>query len=138
MAGNYLPFFGIIKIMDENKNSENVNSQRERGLLADKLFGKAYFQTARDHLDKAQVDLGRGATEQAAEHLKRVGMASAQALTHMTSARLSDAENEEWLRLQASKYSVVEDGMIMINFLDVSKEARIKFLSKKAFGQDEP
>lgn len=111
---------------------------RERessGLLADKLFGKAFAKNAEEHLEKAKTDLARGAEEQAGEHLKQVGLSLAQELTKTTSPRLSDGENEEWLSLQQRKYRVTKDGFMMENFLDDVSETRIQFLSRKAFGQ---
>lgn len=124
--------------MAENQgNTEGENSERESsGLLADKLFGKAFAKNAEEHLEKAKADLARGAQEQASQHLKEVGLSLAQALVKMTSPRLSDSENEEWLMLQKRKYSVSQDGFISERFLDEGSETRIRLLSRKAFGQD--
>jgi hypothetical protein len=125
--------------MAEGQDNEGNAGQREtesNGLLADKLFSKVFAKNAEEHLEKAKTDLARGATDQASEHLKRVGMSLAQSLTNMTSSRLSDTENEEWLRLQKRKYNVDKDGMIWSNFLDEHAEDRIRFLDRKAFGQD--
>jgi hypothetical protein len=104
--------------------------------LADRLFGRAMINNVGEHLEKAQQDLARGATEQANEHLKRAGAQLAHSTTHMTSPRLSEDENLEWLRLQGMKYHVNKSGMISIMMLDDSFEQRIKFLGRKAFGQD--
>lgn len=104
--------------------------------LADRLFSKAFTQNAQEHLEKAKQDMARGATEQVNEHLKRTIMALAQPLTHMTSPRLSEQENEEWLELQQRKYRVQENGMIWEKDLGKDTEARLRSLGKKAFGQE--
>lgn len=104
--------------------------------LADRLFGKAFTQSAEEHLEKAKQDLARGATDQANEHLKRTGMALANSLTNMTSDRLSEEENQVWLNLQHRKYSVMKDGLIMTRMLDEGTEKLFRRLEKKAFGQE--
>ena len=124
--------------MADGQNTEGEGEQKESsGLHADKLFSKAFAKNAEEHLEKAKTDSARGATDQASEHLKRAGFSLSQALTNKTSPRLSDAENEEWLRLQKRKYNVDKDGMILTNFLDENSGTRIKLLDRKAFGQDE-
>lgn len=77
-----------------------------------------------------------GATDQANEHLRRVGKDLPKLLTSLTSPKLSEAENEEWLKLQQQKYRITDKGMIWINMLDDGRETRIKFLENKAFGKE--
>lgn len=81
--------------------------------------------------------MARGATEQANEHIRKVGLASAHALSNMTSARLSDEENEIWLRLQHQKFSVEKSGFISERPLNEGSEALLRRLERKAFGQDQ-
>lgn len=104
--------------------------------LADALFGKANYDTAIDGLNTAKKFLDLGDTKRAAEQLRMVGMASAIALTSLSSPKLTDEENKEWLQLQKQAYLVNAKGFISIRILPDNGQARLDFLSKKAFSKE--
>jgi hypothetical protein len=101
--------------------------------LADHLFGRAFFKDAQTHLGRFQEEYDRGAIEQAREHLRRAGISGAKALVSLTSPRLSEAENQEWLSLQRAKYFVDEQGFISEATLDEESENRLEEITRKAF-----
>lgn len=116
--------------MENNEKPKPVPST-----LADRLFGRGFSRNAREHLDQAREEMDRGASEQAGEHLRRAGISNARHLTSLTSPRLSEAENQEWLRLQNSKYFVDENGMISEQELNEKSEARLEELYRKSLDQ---
>jgi len=117
--------------------SDQEGTGNKGELLSRKLFGNAFGKNADEALAKARRDLAEGKTDQANEHLKVALSNSANSLINMTSPRLSDEENEEWLRLQSRKYRITDKGHITTRFLDDISEARLDRLEKKAFGQEE-
>ena len=105
--------------------------------LTSKLFGDAFAKNAEEALEKAHRDLAEGKTDQANEHLRMVGRNLANSLVNMTSPRLTDQENEEFLRLQKARYSITRSGFIMIRELDERSESRFTTLERKAFGKED-
>lgn len=117
-------------LMEEGKQEE------KKGIpLAESLFGRAFHKKAAEHLNAAKADLARGALEQAGEHQRRAGPMVAHAITHLTSERLTEEENAEWLRLQERKYFINPSGRIITNKLDDLEEERLSVLIKKASGK---
>jgi len=105
--------------------------------LSRKLFGDAFGSIADEALIKARRDLAAGKTDQANEHLRTVGRNLANALVNMTSPKLTDDENEEWLRLQSKRYRITNSGFIAFRPLDEISETRLGILEKKAFGKED-
>lgn len=118
--------------MGEEKGEGNKGE-----FLSRKLFGDAFLKNADDALAKADRDLILGKEEQLNEHLRVAARNLANAMVNKTSPRLTDEENEEWLRLQSKRFRISERGYISINSLDEGSEARLDRLERKAYGQDE-
>jgi len=117
--------------MSEGGEDTKKNNGKS-SVLVDSLFGRGFLDNAGSHLYRAIEEIARGATEQANEHLKRARPALARALISMTSPRLSEQENEEFLRLQREKYRIEEDGFILERDIGSQAMARLRFLGQKA------
>ena len=114
---------------------DDRSKEEESSSLANRLFGEAPTNNAKTHLERGKEDLSRGATDQADEHLRRALGGIGDAFTNMTSPRLTEPENKEWLRLQQKKYLVGENGVTQVR-LSEGQELRLKFLNQKAFGHE--
>lgn len=117
--------------------SDQEGTGNKGEFLSRRLFGDAFARNAEEALEKARRALAEGKTDQANEHLRTVGKNRANSLVNMTSPRLTDEENEEWLRLQSRKYKITQKGSILIKLLDERTESRFRTLEKKAFRKED-
>jgi hypothetical protein len=99
-------------------------------------LAQGFAKKVEEHLVKAQQALDRGASEQAHEHIKRVGEASSDLFFNHSSPQLSEAENEEYRRFTNLRFFKDErNGLIGERHIDEKVYNQLQELDRKARGQ---
>jgi hypothetical protein len=119
------------------KPTIDPEEQEEDGLLAKSLMSNAAFSNFEKRREKFEQDLGRGAVEQAKEHLNRMEDDLRLAWYNEVNPNLTDAENLELQALREKIYPMDEDDYFLSSSHTEEDEQRLKELEDKAYPEED-
>jgi len=96
------------------------------------FFSKALEDHMNYEFDRTSAAIENNDLEKALEHLEKAVYSALRSLTNRTSSFLTDEENDEFLKLQAIRYTITNDGRLVRNRFKKGHGKRYGFLLVKS------